>query len=124
MTARHCVLICACLLQVRCQPETSRKPEGLLDGKTMARILTEVHLNEARVSKLGLSSSDSIALIYNRLHFNMLKKIGADTAVYNHSYTYYSARPALLTNIYLEVVDSLRARERAKAVQVATRPKA
>ena len=123
MTARHCVLICACLLQVRCQPETSRKPEGLLDTPTMVRILTQVHLNESRVGKLGLASSDSSSLIYNYLHLATLKKAGVDTGAYNQSYTYYSARPALLAGIYQQVVDSLKTREKTKATKVTTRPR-
>lgn len=99
-----------CLLTWACQPPDSDrtlKPDNLVPVDKMVQILTEVHLAESRVSKLGLSASDSSAMVYKRLERQIHKKLNVDTAAYNRSYTYYAANPAKLEAIYKEVVKNL-----------------
>ncbi|MBC8153645.1 MAG: DUF4296 domain-containing protein, partial [Bacteroidetes bacterium] len=100
----------ACLLTWACQPpgnDRTLQPDNLIPADKMAQILTEVHLAESRVSKLGLSASDSSAMVYKRLERQIHKKLNVDTAAYNRSYTYYAANPAKLEAIYKEVVKNL-----------------
>lgn len=93
------------------QPEdttTTSKPDNLVAPERMAQILAEVHITEARVSRMGLRSSDSSAIVYKRLEQNIYKKYQVDTAAYAKSYTYYSTHPAELEAIYNEVVEKLK----------------
>lgn len=114
-------------LAVSCQqakPELGDKPANLVSEEKMAQILTQVHLNEARVSKYGLSSADSSSVIYNRLHLQTLKQFGVDTAAYTHSYIYYSARPDLLARIYEKVVDDLKEVQKKREKTATKKPAA
>lgn len=98
------------LLIEACQPtgtDRSLQPDNLIPADKMAQILTEVHLAESRVSKLGLSAADSSAMVYKRLERQIYKKLNVDTAAYNRSYTYYAANPAELEAIYKVVVKNL-----------------
>ena len=88
----------------------------------MADILVEVHLTEARVSKLGLVSTDSAALVFKRLHFATLKKFEVDTAAYTRSYIYYSSRPTLLAGIYEDVVAQLKEAEKKAHAKQGAKP--
>lgn len=83
----------------------------------MASILTEVHLAEARVSKMAVGSADTSALLFKRLHTNTLTKYDVDTASYTQSFVYYSARPEKLAKIYEQVLDKLKAIEKEKAAK-------
>lgn len=56
----------------------------------MANILTDIHLAEARVSKMKFRSPDSSALVFKRLEEDIYKKHNIDTALYKSSYTYYA----------------------------------
>lgn len=99
-----------CLVTWACSPmeaDQTQKPDKLLPADEMVKILTEVHIAESRVSKLGLTSGDSSALVYKRLEEQIYKKLGVDTAAYRQSYTYYAANPTKLEAIYKEVVKNL-----------------
>jgi len=95
------------LLLVACQPERDKKPEGLLPQEKMVDILTEVHLAEAKVSKLGVNATDSLALVYKRLEAQIYARHKLDTAAYNRSYQYYAANPGQLAELYKQVVARL-----------------
>lgn len=112
------------LLLVRCSGtsnELGAKPDNLVEADKMANILVEVHLSEARVAKLGLTSTDSAALVFKRLQTATLKKFDVDTAAYTQSYIYYSARPAKLAGIYEKVLDKLKVIERKASANVGKR---
>ncbi|GAA4405835.1 hypothetical protein GCM10023187_24640 [Nibrella viscosa] len=96
------------LLVLNCRPLTDKPPANLIPKETMVEILTDIHLAEARVSKLALGSSDSSAIVYRRLERDIFKKHKVDTAAYNQSYTYYSAQPKLMEEIYKQVVENLQ----------------
>jgi hypothetical protein len=83
----------------------------------MAAILTEVHLSEARISKLAIGSADTSALLFKRLQSNTLKKFDVDTASYTKSFVYYSSRPDKLAKIYEQVIEKLKAIEKKKAAE-------
>lgn len=99
------------LLVWACQPTTTdqtQPPDNLIPADKMVLILTEVHIAESRVSKLGLSAADSSAMIYRRLERQIYRKLAVDTAAYHRSYTYYAANPTKLEAIYKEVVKNLQ----------------
>jgi hypothetical protein len=98
-----------------CQPPESgvEKPKNLLPPDRMAATLTEIHVAEARVSRMGLRSADSSAVVFARLRRQIFVRQQLDTAAFNQSYAYYAAHPAQLETVYKVVVDTLQARTRA-----------
>jgi hypothetical protein len=78
----------------------------------MAHILTEVHLAEARVTKMNRVSQDSNTLIYKHLEKQIFRKYKVDTAAYSKSYTYYSSDPDQLAEIYKKVTEELERRKK------------
>ncbi|MBD2699654.1 DUF4296 domain-containing protein [Spirosoma sp. BT702] len=93
-----------------CTATEDERPENLIPDDRMVAILTEVHMNEARVSRLGLSSIDSSNIVYKRLETQLFKKMKVDTAVYRKSYIYYSSHPAEMEAIYKQVTKKLEQR--------------
>lgn len=101
-------LICLVLmigLLTGCQ--TDNRPDNLVDTDKMANILTDVHLAEARVSRLGVASIDSSNLMYKRFESRILRKHGVDTMDYEKSYVYYSSHPREMEVIYKQIVEKL-----------------
>ncbi len=72
--------------------------------------MVEIHLIEARVSRLSLVSIDSTTLVTERLKRAMFKKLQVDTAAFNRSYKFYATNPELLQRIYEPVVKHLEKR--------------
>lgn len=106
----HSLWLGAALLGWACHPteaDQSLRPDNLLSTDEMATILTEVHIAESRVNKMGLMSSDSSTLVYKQLEKQIYHKLKVDTAAYRKSYIYYAANPAKLEVIYKEVVKKL-----------------
>lgn len=91
-----------------CTAPEDKEPEGLIDKERMANVLAEVHLNEARISRLGLSSIDSSNMVYKHLEAGFLKKFGVDTASYRKSYIFYSSHPRDMVEIYNKVTQKLQ----------------
>ena len=98
--------------------EPGAKPDNLVDETKMAAILTDVHLAEAKISKMGIASTDTTALLFKRLHTQTLKKLDVDTASYSQSFVYYSARPEKLARIYEQVVEKLKVIAKEKEAKV------
>jgi hypothetical protein len=123
------IWFCLCLLLGQCTSDgptkLGDKPANLVDEDKMADILAEVHLSEARISKMAIGSADTSALLFKRLQSNILKKFGVDTASYTQSFVYYSARPDKLSKIYEQVIENLKAIEKEKAAKTSkTKPTA
>jgi hypothetical protein len=99
------------------ETELGEKPANLVPKSKMAQMLAEVHLNEARVAKYSLGSTDSANIVYNRMHMQMLRQFEVDTATYTQSYIYYSANPALLAGIYEQVIEVLKEKQKKSEKQ-------
>ncbi|WP_026260571.1 DUF4296 domain-containing protein [Spirosoma luteum] len=95
-------------LATACTNPTDSKPAGLIEEGKMAEILTEVHMAEARVSRLSLTSLDSSQVAYKHMETQIFKKFGVDTAAYRKSYIFYSSHPANMEVIYKQVTQSLQ----------------
>lgn len=87
----------------------------------MAQILSEIHLAEARVTKMNRVSQDSNTLIYKHLEKQIFRKYKVDTAAYSKSYNYYSSNPEQLADIYKQVTEELERRK--KKVDTTSVPK-
>ena len=100
-------LMVAITLMQACQTKPDQAPEGLIPMDKMGHILTEIHLAEARVNKLGLRSNDSSRLVYDALEKRIFQKYKIDTAAYNRSYVYYSSNPEKMVELYKQVTETL-----------------
>lgn len=95
-------------LMTACVSPEDKEPEGLIPQDQMADILTEVHIAEARVSRLSSTSMDSANVAYKHLEKQIFKKFGIDTAAYRKSYIFYSSHPQDMEVIYKRVTENLR----------------
>ncbi|WP_080058850.1 DUF4296 domain-containing protein [Spirosoma aerolatum] len=95
-------------LVIACTAPEDERPENLVPTDQMADILTEVHLAEARVSRMALTSIDSSNIVYKRLENQIIKKYQLDTAAYRKSYIFYSSHPREMETIYQQVTKNLQ----------------
>ncbi|MBN8820486.1 MULTISPECIES: DUF4296 domain-containing protein [unclassified Spirosoma] len=95
-------------LMAACTAPEDERPDKLVPTDQMADILTEVHLAEARVSRMALTSIDSSNIVYKRLENQIIKKYQLDTAVYRKSYIFYSSHPREMETIYQQVTKNLQ----------------
>ena len=121
MIRQLAIWLCLSLFFGQCTNGSSKpgtEPDNLIDETKMAIILTDVHLAEAKISKMGIGSTDTTALLFKRLHTQTLKKLDVDTASYSQSFVYYSARPEKLARIYEQVVEKLKVIAKEKEAEV------
>ena len=101
------------ILSTACQEEP-KVPQGTIPEPKMAEILTDIHLLEARIGRLNLTSLDSSTIVTERLKGQIFKKYKTDSIAYNRSYQFYSTNPAFLERIYTNVVKKLEVRQKKK----------
>ncbi len=94
----------AVLLLAGCARE--RKPDVILSEPEMARVLTEIYMNEEKIVKLNLRR-DSAEKIFAMAEPILFQKIGVSDSVFRISFQYYIEHPQKLELIYTAVVDSL-----------------
>ena len=102
------VLLVSLWLFAGCTAPEDQQPDNLMPESRMAEILTEIHLAESRVSRLGLGSADSSNIVYKRLEKQIFQKFQVDTSAYNKSYVYYSSHPSQMETIYKHITENLR----------------
>ncbi|WP_041616529.1 DUF4296 domain-containing protein [Spirosoma linguale] len=95
-------------LVAACTAPENKPPEHLLTQDQMASILIDVHLAEAKISRINLHSTDSANIVYKHLEGAIFKKNGVDTATYRKSYIFYSSHPADMEAIYKRVTEELK----------------
>ncbi len=96
-----------------CQDEPE-VPKGTIPEAQMAQILTDIHLLEARVGRLAITSLDSSTIVTEHLKQKIFKKYSTDSATYNRSYQFYSTNPVFLERIYEDVVKRLETKQKKK----------
>ena len=101
------VIMLSGLLMVSCSKET-KVPENTIPEEKMVLILTDIHLVEARVSRVSVISIDSSTLITEKLKKDIFKRYQTDTAAYNRSYKFYSTHPEFMEQIYEKVVKNIQ----------------
>ncbi|MBC7922857.1 MAG: DUF4296 domain-containing protein [Ferruginibacter sp.] len=92
--------------------ERPQPPLGTLSQSQMVQILTDVHLAEAKTSRITLRSLDSSRTLYQRYEEEILKNYRTDTATYRKSLRFYLENTGYLDEIYQTVVDTLSQREK------------
>ena len=107
LTSLSILLLNGWLLAACTRPQDD-KPDNLIPEERMSAILTEIHLAEARVSRMNLGSSDSSNIVYKRLENQIFKTMKVDTSAYTRSYVYYSSHPREMESIYTKIADNLK----------------
>lgn len=95
-------------LLVACTAPEDKQPDNLIPESQMATILTQIHLIESRVSRMGLGSSDSSNIVYKRLEQQVFRTLQVDTNAYTKSYVYYSSHPRQMETIYKQITENLK----------------
>lgn len=85
-------------------------PAGVLAKDSMATLLVQMHLAEARAS-LSNMQGDSSHLYFVALRDSILAGHGMDTSRFNRSFRWYADNPSAADAVYQQVVDSLGVRE-------------
>jgi Domain of unknown function (DUF4296) len=91
-----------------------KPPDGTLSEEKMAVILADVHVAEARVTRMNLVSLDSAALVTEHLKMQIFKANKVDSVAYNRSYQFYARYPEYLERIYEIVLKDLDKRQKKK----------
>ena len=100
-------LLLSLWLVAACTAPDDAQPDNLISETRMAAILTQIHLAEARVSRIGLATSDSSNIVYKRLEKQIFRQLQVDTSAYTKSYIYYSSHPRQMERIYKQVTENL-----------------
>lgn len=101
------------LTLMACDNHPSR-PKDAIDEATMAKILAEIHLTEAKVGRLSFKDYDSTKLAYKYLEQRIMIKYKTDTARYRASYNYYVTNPEQMTKLYGNVLSNLEELKKKK----------
>ncbi|WP_255490222.1 DUF4296 domain-containing protein [Emticicia sp. CRIBPO] len=88
-------------------PQNSSKQ---IDKKTMANIIAELQIVEAKVSRLNFQGVDSAKVAFNHYQEKIFKKYKIDSVTYGNNYRYYSEKPALFIEVYDDVVKILESK--------------
>ena len=114
-------LLPALWLSVACTAPEDAQPDNLIPETQMATILTEVHLAESQVGRMGLASADSSNIVYKRLEKQIFRKFQVDTSAYTKSYIYYSSHPRQMETIYKQVTENLKKKSDEQQKQMHTK---
>jgi hypothetical protein len=80
-------------------------PDSVISKEKMAAVLLDIHLAEAN---MNLSvNPQSIQPKSNSLNIDILKKHGLNKKTFDESFQFYSENPALLNEIYQQVLNDL-----------------
>ena len=104
-----------------CNLTGDAQPDNLIPEPQMAAILMEIHLAEGRVSRLGISTSDSSNIVYKRLEKQIFRRLRVDTSAYTKSYIYYSSHPRQMEAVYKQVIENLKEKTEEQQKQLHTK---
>lgn len=110
---KHILFLLIAVLALSCAGD--RIPDGILTKQQMINFLIDVHLKEAKINTLGVSS-DSAKILFSIYQKDLYEKHGFNDSVYQVSHIYYLENPKKMTDIYAAVVDSLSLRERLQKI--------
>lgn len=113
LTKKIFLVLAIILTLLACDKDPSR-PKDAIDEATMAKILAEIHLTEAQVSRLSFKDYDSTKIAYKYLEQQIMAKYKTDTARYRASYNYYVTNPEQMTKLYENVLKNLEELKKKK----------
>jgi hypothetical protein len=89
----------------------NKKPESLITKKDMVAILIDLHMAEAKVNSLSLSS-DSAHGLFKVFEKQLYDKYQVTDSIYLKSFNYYLNELDAMDDIYTSVVDTLIRRQK------------
>ncbi|WP_436517207.1 DUF4296 domain-containing protein [Ekhidna sp. To15] len=98
------VIVCSC--------SGSNEPDDLIGREQMVKVMTEVHLLEAKINKVPVAPVDSTQAVYDHYEKLLFKDLGITQDQYERSFNYYVDNPNEFEKIYSAVVDSLMEKEK------------
>lgn len=98
------VIVCAC--------SGSTEPDDLIGREQMVKVMTEVHLLEAKINKVPVDPVDSTQAVYDHYEKLLFKDLGITQDQYEQSFNYYVDNPNEFEKIYNAVVDTLMQKEK------------
>ncbi|AFK03443.1 hypothetical protein Emtol_2305 [Emticicia oligotrophica DSM 17448] len=113
LTKKIFLLLGTILILLGCNNQPS-KPKDAIDEATMAKILAEIHITEARVSRLSFQAYDSTKVVYKFYEQQIMAKYKTDTARYRASYNYYVTNPEQMTKLYEQVIKNIEELKKKK----------
>ncbi|MDN5202599.1 DUF4296 domain-containing protein [Fulvivirgaceae bacterium BMA10] len=102
-------MVISIVVVLSCSGE-QEKPEWLLGKDQMIAFLIDVHITEAKLTKLGITR-DSARVLFNEYEKRLYEKHNIDDSVYYKSYHHYLEHVTEMKEIYDAVTDSLNYRE-------------
>lgn len=89
-------------------------PKDAIDVETMSKIIADIHLTEAKMSRLSFQDFDSTKVVFKHFEEKVFAKYKVDTVQYRKSYEFYAANPEYMTAIYDKAVKILEKKKEKK----------
>ncbi len=99
------------VLVIVCSCSSVNAPEDLIGEEQMVKVMTEIHILEAKMSKIIVEPIDSTQAVYNHYEKMLFEELGITQEQYERSFNYYVDNPGEFEKIYNAVVDTLMQRE-------------
>ncbi|MFN4082329.1 MAG: DUF4296 domain-containing protein [Bacteroidia bacterium] len=105
-----CVLVICLNTNCNNKSEITTQPQNLIDKETMAKIVADIHVADAGVTRQFLTpdSSEKLAKTYYAI---IAKSYNIDFNTINNSFEYYLSEPALMDSIYTKAIEILNTHE-------------
>ncbi len=101
-------LIIFSLFMLGCAKKNGTKPSNLISKSKMAKILADIHIMEGDVNNLGIVNTDTANFLFRKMEAQLFAKYEVDTSDYKKSYKYYLVNPDDFTELYKEVVEIIK----------------
>lgn len=102
-----------------CKQSIENEPDNLVPKEKMINILSDIHRTEGFINNMNIQNTDTTSFIYRKLEAQIFKKHGVDTSTYYKSYKYYLVNPDEFTEMYKEVVASIKSKNKIDSLKEA-----
>ncbi|WP_462248250.1 DUF4296 domain-containing protein [Ekhidna sp.] len=99
------------VLVIVCSCSSTNEPENLISREKMVKVMTEIHILEAKMSKVQVEPLDSTQSVYDHYEGLLFEDLGITKDQYEISFNYYVDNPNEFEKIYQAVVDTLMERD-------------
>jgi Domain of unknown function (DUF4296) len=102
------ILLLLSIVLFSCAKKNGTKPSNLVSKSKMANILADIHLMEGDINNFGIPNTDTANFLYRKMETKIFAKYEVDTSDYVKSYKYYLVNPDDFTEMYKEVVEIIK----------------
>jgi hypothetical protein len=86
-------------------------PPGILSQEKMIEIMADLHLAEAKIKSVRITTTDSARNLFAVYELAIFDKYNTDSAQFNQSKAYYLEHPALMQSLNTALLDTLNRRQ-------------